>query len=78
MSRQVDIEQFAERVERLCDFFLFKISEESGRTGSEDLKIIEDLKLDASDLQFNQGKRVTQTLNGLYNYMNGVPNEHGS
>lgn len=72
MSRKVDVEEFATRVERLCDFFLSKISEESARNGSVDVKVLEDLKEDAANLQFNQGQQVAGALDGLGNYMKGT------
>lgn len=75
MTQQfVNITKFAERVERLCDFFLAKISEEAGTDNTNDLKVINDLKQDAANIQFNRSG-TKETLTGLYDYMNGVPNE---
>lgn len=69
-NKDIDIKKFAERVERLCDFLLTKTK----RDGSDDVKIIEDLASDAANLQHPQ----TLNINGLNDYMNGVPNESSS
>lgn len=72
--RTVNIEDFARRVERMCDFILAKKGDETGRDGSPDLKVIEDLKEEAADLQFSI-QPITETLDGLHEYMKGVPGE---
>jgi len=71
-QRSLDIREFARRVERLCDFFLAKVSEETGRTGSSDIKVIEDLKEDAADIQSDRVTIGSETLFGLNDYMAGV------
>ena len=75
---QIEIKEFAQRVERLCDFFLSRVSEETGRNGSNDQKVIEDLKEDAADIQCDRVQVKSETLDGLYDYMHGadiVPEE---
>jgi hypothetical protein len=71
-TKDLDIKTFAERVERLCDFFIGQIVEESGRNGSEDLKVLEDLKEDAADISCDRVPIISQTIAGLREYMNGV------
>ena len=72
VNPEVDIEDFALRVERLCDFLIGKKQEETGRDGSDDLKVLEDLKQDAANIQFGYKKMVSETLNGLFAYMKGA------
>lgn len=68
MSQPVDIKEFAIRVERLCDFFIAKHVMAHSRDGSEDLRILEDLKEDAANIQFS--KEIT--IDGLKDFMNGA------
>lgn len=70
MSNDPDIKDFAERVERLCDFFLAKVGEEDGRDGSPDIKIIEDLKHEAANIHMRGGYAVL-SIQGLDDYMRG-------
>ncbi len=69
MKTQIEIKEFAERVERVCDFLLSKMEK---RDGSDDLKVIEDLKEDAADIQFNKAVVISETLNGLSDFMKGA------
>lgn len=71
-KRKVEIKEFAERVERMCDFLIGKVIEENGRDESNDLKIIEDLKEDAADIQFDRVHAGTKAIEGLSDYMHGV------
>lgn len=71
-QKTLDIREFAERVERLCDFFLNRVSEETGRTGSDDIKVIEDIKEDAADIASDRVKIGSETLFGLSEYMAGI------
>lgn len=70
----IDIKEFSERVERVCDFFLSKVSNQKERNGSNDLKVIEDLKEDAADLQTDRASVASEAIEGLYDYMRGAPN----
>lgn len=65
IARAVDLKEFAQRVERMCDFFLNRVE----KNGSQDRKVIEDLKEDAADLQIHESK--SSTVDGLRNYMHG-------
>lgn len=71
-KRGIELKEFARRVERLCDYFIARAHEEIGRDGSKDLKILEDLKEDAADIQFDRTTITSETLDGLYDYMNSV------
>jgi hypothetical protein len=55
-----DITEFAERVERMCEFILEGVEKD----GSEDVVIIQKLKKDAADLQFIK-KNANVTIEGL-------------
>ena len=66
MGNPVNIHEFARRVERVCDFLL----SQSDRNGSEDRRVIEDLKEDAADIQFD--KKQINALEGLKDYMSGA------
>jgi hypothetical protein len=68
MPQPVDIEEFAKRVERLCDFLINK----AGSTGSDDLRIIQDLKEDATDIQVYKYFETEGMFKGLSSHMKGV------
>lgn len=79
MPKVVEIREFAERVERLCDFLLGKLSSENGRNGTADIVIIEQLKDDAADIHTGNVKVIAETLTGLSDYMKGgSSNENAS
>ena len=63
----IDIKDFARRVERLCDFFL----EHQEQDGSDDLKVLHELKQEAADIQFHDGSG-SEVIEGLYDYMKGA------
>ena len=68
-SRKIEIKEFARRVETLCDFFIAKYDREIGKDGSNDLKVLEDLKEDAADIHMDNAQIVSETLSGLSAYM---------
>lgn len=71
MARKLELKEFAKRVEHVCDFFLSK----SEADGSSDRKVLEDLKEDAADIQFDQIEIETSgAYNGLDDYMKGIHN----
>jgi hypothetical protein len=63
-----DITEFAERVERMCEFILEGVEKD----GSEDVVIIQKLKKDAADLQFIK-KNANVSIEGLDAYIRGLP-----
>ena len=63
-----EIQGFARRVERLCDFLLDKLP----RDGAQDTLVIEDLKADAANIQADKNLHE-DTLLGLSDYMKGAP-----
>lgn len=65
LEKQIDIKDFALRVERLCDFLLNKIDI---KDGSDDVVIIQKLKDDAADLQFEADSMF---FKGLNEYIHG-------
>lgn len=66
VAKEIKIEDFARRVERLCDFFLAQ----GERDGSPDRKILEDLKEEAANVQFDMTR--IGNFEGLSDFMNGV------
>ena len=70
MPRKIEINEFARRVEHVCDFFLSKTEAK----GTDDRKVLEDLKNDAADIQFDVVEVETAPYSGLYDYIKGVPN----
>lgn len=70
-TRQLEIVGFARRVERFCDFFLSQVSEEKQRDDSPNLKVIDDLKEEAADIQAYY-KETSESLKGLSDYMKGL------
>jgi hypothetical protein len=73
-ERDFDIKSFARRVERLCDFLLGRFYEENGRDGSDEQKILEDLKEEAANIQTTTAP-VSETLSGLKDFMGGLPSK---
>jgi hypothetical protein len=69
--KSVEIREFAQRVERLCDFLLAQVDTE--QSGSQDVLPIKDLKEDAADIQFNRAD-ITN-FDGLDAYMKGLDKE---
>lgn len=65
-KRVVDIEEFARRVEQVCDFILNKIPH---KDGSADIRVIQDLKEDAADLQTEKKSFDQNLLQGLKDHM---------
>lgn len=72
---KIDVKAFAERTERLCDFLLAKLAEEKGMHGSPDQLVLQDLKEEAATIQAFGIKASLETLDGLSDYMAGVPKE---
>ena len=66
--RKIELKDFARRVEHVCDFFLSKIEAD----GSKDRKVLEDLKEDAADIQFDQVEVDSGPFIGLDDYLKGV------
>lgn len=70
MSDLVDIVEFAERVERVCDFLLDKVPKD----GSADVLLLQQLKEDAANIQF---QRVHPSLlEGLDKHVRGHLRSH--
>lgn len=72
MASEKEVKEFAVRVERICDFFISRISEEARDLGSDDFKVLQELKDEAADLQFGVGV-TTAGIEGLSDYIKGVP-----
>lgn len=66
--RKIEIKEFARRVEHVCDFFLSRTEAD----GSKDRKILEDLKEDAADIQFDQADIASEAYSGLDDYIKGI------
>lgn len=69
MPKNIDIHDFAHRVERLCEFLLDKVEKD----GSSDVTIVQDLHNDAADIQ--AGLVKGDVLSGLDNHMRGIQKE---
>ena len=70
-TRKLEIKEFARRVERMCDFLLSKVSEEEKRNDSPDLKVLDELKEEAADIQFYYAE-TSESLKGFSDYMSGL------
>lgn len=68
-SRTVDVKEFAERVERMCEFILNQIEV---KDGSHDTVFIQDLKKDAADIQSNPRSHGDISLIGLDKHIRGI------
>jgi len=71
-TQAAEIREFARRVERVCEFFLNRLSEDNLRNGSKDVRTLEDLKNEAADIQFERAQPVSETIDGLDDYMRGL------
>ena len=69
-AKEIEIKEFAQRVERVCDFLLAKASD-AGETGSDDILVIEELKNDAADIQFGR-KESLNLFSGLEKHVKGL------
>lgn len=69
-EKKIDIQNFARRVEDLCSFLLERIPSNSENIEDlHDLKIIQDLKQDAADLQFSDFQMTVNVLDGLAEFV---------
>jgi hypothetical protein len=62
-TKNLNIKDFAERVERLCDFLLRNLELD----GSADVVVIQRLKEEAADIQFKDS-----SVQGLDDFMRGI------
>jgi hypothetical protein len=65
-DKEFDFREFAERVERLCDFILSRIPNDSA-----DKRVVEQLKEDAADFQ-TKYEFHSISLFGLDDHMRGI------
>lgn len=72
-TKTLDPKEFASRVERVCEFVIDRLIQDRGRDGSKDQKVIEDLREDAADIQYDRVDLGYLSLDGLHDYVNGVP-----
>jgi len=74
VGRDLDIIEFATRVERLCIFLVDKYIDERSRDGSDDLVALEKLRDDAADIIAGSARfPVGRTLDGLANALSALP-----
>jgi hypothetical protein len=62
-----DVKNFAQRVERLCDFLLAGMEKD----GSKDVVVVQKLKEDAADLQ-HITRNSNVSIEGLDDHMRGI------
>lgn len=62
-----DLKDFAQRVERLCDFILDKLPKD----GTADVLVVQKLKEDAADIQHVSFHPMDAAIYGLDRYMKG-------
>jgi hypothetical protein len=70
-TRKLEIKEFARRVERLCDFFIAQVRDEGQRDDSPNLKVLDELKEEAADIQFYYTE-TSESLKGLSDFMKGL------
>jgi hypothetical protein len=68
-NRDIDIKEFALRVEQMCEFILNQMEE---KTGSPDQLFLQDLQKDAADIQFNPRLYGDISLRGLDDHIRGI------
>jgi hypothetical protein len=72
--KELDIIEFATRVERLCEFLINKYVTEGSRDGSADLVALEKLKEDAVDIVAGTARfPIRGTIHGLAEALSPLP-----
>lgn len=69
MSNNIDIKEFASRVERFCEFILDQMEE---KTGTSEQIFLENLKRDAANIQFTPRLYGDISLHGLDDHIRGI------
>ena len=65
--RRIDIKDFADRVERMCEFILMQVDKD----GSQDVTFVQQIKEDAADLQCIPNDMNNLSIDGIHDYMKG-------
>ena len=68
-DKEIDPRDFADRVERLCDFILNRIADDPN---SANVRVIHKLKEDAADIQFKYASFRGISLIDLSDHMKGL------
>ncbi len=68
----VNIQEFARKVERICDFVIAKMKNEGMDADTNDARIILDLKEEAADIHMGKARITEELFTGLADYMKGV------
>lgn len=71
-TREVNIQEFAGKVERICDFVIAKLKNDGVSGESPDARVILDLKEEAADIATGRVKITEAMFTGLDAYMKGL------
>lgn len=71
-TREINIQEFARKVERICDFVIAKMKNEGMDADSNDARVILDIKEEAADIHMGKAKITEELFTGLSDYMKGV------
>lgn len=69
----VNIQEFARDVERVCDFVIAKLRNQGANVDDADAKVILDIKEKAADIHTGKARITQDMFLGLADYMKGAP-----
>lgn len=69
---EINIQEFARKVERICDFVIARLKNEGANDDSADFKVIYDLKEQAANIHMRRVKVTGELFTGLADYLKGV------
>lgn len=69
INKEINIREFASRVERMCEFILYQIEE---KDGSPDIVFVQKLKEDAAFIQYNPRPFDGISIKGLDDHTRGI------
>jgi hypothetical protein len=72
MADEVKIQDFAAKVERICDFVIAKLRNDGVSGDSADARVLLDLKEEAADIATGKTKITEEMFTGLADYMKGA------
>ena len=73
MADEINIQRFAERVERMCDFVIAKLTNEGIVPDERDKNALLKLKEEAADISTGKAKVTKDLFTGFADYMEGAP-----
>lgn len=72
-TREINIQEFARDVERVCDFVIAKLKNQGKNVDTADAGVILDIKEKAADISTGRATITEDMFLGLADYMKGAP-----